>query len=44
MMSGEEYAEYLDLVGEEAAKTYSDAALLLTQYKGSMKRFGNERM
>ena len=38
------YAEYLDLVEEEKAKTYSDVALLLTQYKGSMKRFSNERM
>ncbi len=44
MMSGEAYAEYLDLVEEEKAKTYSDVALLLTQYKGSMKRFSNERM
>jgi len=44
MMSGETYAEYLDLVEEENAKTYSDVALLLTQYKGSMKRFSNERM
>ena len=44
MMSSEEYAEYLDLVEDENAKTYTDVALLLTQYKGSLKRFGNERM
>ena len=48
MMAGEEYASYLDLVditqedGEEksiSGKTYSDVALMLTQYKGAMKRF-----
>ena len=44
MMSGEAYAEYLDLAEEGEAQTYSDVALLLTQYKGSMKRFNHERM
>ena len=44
MMSGEAYAEYLDLAEEGEAQTYSDVVLLLTQYKGSMKRFNNERM
>ena len=51
----EEYAAYLDLVdvstetGQEEAETlsgksYSDVALMLTQYKGAIKRFNNERM
>ena len=55
IMGDEEYAGYLDLVdlsageeqeGEEglSGRTYSDVALLLTQYKGAIKRFGNERM
>jgi len=48
LMAGEEYAGYLDLVdttqeeGNEnsiSGKTYSDVALMLTQYKGAMKRF-----
>ena len=42
MMAGEEYAQYLDLAGEDGeagGRTYSDVALLLTQYKGAMKRF-----
>ena len=48
MMAGEDYAAYLDLVdtaqeegGEKSisGKTYSDVALMLTQYKGAMKRF-----
>ena len=54
-MREEEYAGCLDLVdlsageeqeGEEglSGRTYSDVALLLTQYKGAIKRFGNERM
>ena len=50
MMSGEAYAPYLDLIGEAAdesgdgGKTYSDVALMLTQYKGAMARFISERM
>ena len=55
IMGEEEYAVYLDLVdvstetGQEGAdrlsgKSYSDVALLLTQYKGAIKRFNNERM
>ena len=50
MMAGEEYAQYLDLVAEGTAetegggKTYSDVALMLTQYKGAMARFSSERM
>lgn len=55
IMGDEEYAAYLDLVDvsteteQEGAdtlsgKTYSDVALLLTQYKGAIKRFNNERM
>ena len=53
MMAAEDYAAYLDLIhmpdkdespGEEDGKTYSDAALLLTQYKGAMKRFFSEKM
>ena len=52
MMAGEDYATYLDIVSEAEGdgtdtsdgKTYSDVALLLTQYKGSMKRFFSERM
>ena len=47
MMAGEEYAQYLDLAGEDGeagGRTYSDVALLLTQYKGAMKRFNNEKM
>ena len=42
-----EYAQYLDLIaedGEENAQSYSDAALLMTQYKGAVKRFNSERM
>ncbi len=43
IMAGEEYAQFLDLVeeddGESGGKTYSDVALLLTQYKGALKRF-----
>ena len=53
MMAEEEYAAYLDLVdvsqgeGEEreesiTGKTYSDVALLLTQYKGAMTRFAGD--
>ena len=53
MMAQEDYAEYLDLVDatqEEqagsppAGRTYSDVALLLTQYKGAMKRFFSEKI
>jgi hypothetical protein len=55
IMGDEEYAAYLDLVdvstetGQEEAETlsgksYSDVALMLTQYKGAIKRFNNERM
>ena len=50
MMAGEEYAPYLDLIDETensdeaTGKTFSDVALMLTQYKGSMKRFFSERM
>ena len=56
LMAGEDYAAYLDLVdvseeepgsahtGNNNGKTYSDVALMLTQYKGAMKRFGNEKM
>lgn len=56
LMAGEDYAVYLDLIdvqeGEPGSehtvnsngKTYSDVALMLTQYKGAMKRFGNEKM
>ena len=52
MMAEEEYAAYLDLVDVTEAegdtpptgKTYSDAALLLTQYKGAMKRYSNEKL
>ena len=56
LMEGEDYAVYLDLIdvqeGEPGSehtvnsngKTYSDVALMLTQYKGAMKRFGNEKM
>ena len=46
MMGGEEYGKYLDLIdteGADTAKTYSDAALLLTQYKGAMRRYYNEQ-
>ena len=53
MMAEEEYAGYLDLIDEGGAdsaeemgsgKTYSDAALLLTKYKGALRRYGSERM
>ena len=56
LMEGEDYAVYLDLIdvqeGETGSehtvnsngKTYSDVALMLTQYKGAMKRFSNEKM
>ena len=55
LMAGEEYAAYLDLAdtgqsGETddaetpAGKTYSDVVLLLTQYKGAMRRYNNEKM
>ena len=55
MMAGEEYADYLDLIdvseGQDqdnsdctGGKTYSDVALLLTQYRGSMKRYFSEKM
>lgn len=52
MMGEEEYAEYLDLVDvteaegdmPPAGRTYSDVALLLTQYKGAMKRYSNEKL
>ena len=55
IMGDEEYAAYLDLVDvsteteqEEAetlsGKSYSDVALMLTPYKGAIKRFNNERM
>lgn len=52
MMAEEEYATYLDLVdvaGKEGdtpptGRTYSDVALLLTQYKGAMKRYSNEKL
>lgn len=48
LMAGEEYAQYLDLIDETtddaAGKTYSDVALMLTQYKGSIKRYYNERI
>ena len=46
MMSGEDYGRYLDLIeteGTDTAKTYSDAALLLTQYKGAIRRYCSER-
>ena len=55
LMSAEEYAGYLDLIevlpgdeGESSAqqygKTYSDVALMLTQYKACMKRYRSERL
>ena len=55
LMAGEEYAAYLDLAdtgqsGETddaetpAGKTYSDVVLLMTQYKGAMRRYNNEKM
>ena len=55
LMAGEEYAAYLDLAdtGQSretddaetpAGKTYSDVVLLLTQYKGAMRRYNNEKM
>ena len=55
MMAGEEYADYLDLIdvseGQDqdnsdctGGKTYSDVALLLSQYRGSMKRYFSEKM
>ena len=30
--------------GEEGGKTCSDTALLLTQYRGAIRRYGNEKM
>ena len=54
MMAGEDYAGFLDLIDQGGGaedgqsgtngKTYSDAALMLTQYKGAMKRFFSEKM
>ena len=50
MMAGEEYAQYLDLIDEAGdgnapgGQSYSDVALMLTQYKGAIKRFNSERM
>ncbi|MBR0514765.1 MAG: hypothetical protein IJK06_11030 [Clostridia bacterium] len=53
MMAKEDYADYLDLVDTtqedqaeniSAGRTYSDVALLLTQYKGAMKRFFSEKI
>ena len=53
IMSGEEYSQYLDLIDETqddqkdqepGGQTYSDVALMLTQYKGSIKRFNSEKM
>lgn len=53
MMAGEDYGKYLDLIDpgvpgkksdEAGGRTYSDIALMLTQYKGAMKRFSSERM
>ena len=50
LMAGEEYTRYLDLIKEAedetepGGQTFSDVALMLTQYKGAIKRFNSERM
>ena len=50
LMAGEEYTQYLDLIeitedeNEQGVKTFSDVALMLTQYKGAIKRFNSEWM
>jgi hypothetical protein len=50
MMAGEEYARYLDLIKEDGnenepgGQSYGDVALMMTQYKGAIKRFNSERM
>ena len=50
IMAGEEYAQYLDLIeetqdeNEPGGQTFSDVALMLTQYKGAIKRFNSEQM
>ena len=50
LMAGEEYTQYLDLIEETGdqtepgGQTFSDVALMLTQYRGAIKRFNSERM
>ena len=36
--------DYLQIQEAQSGRTYSDVALLLTQYKGAMKRYYNEKM
>ena len=50
LMAGEDYTQYLDLIEASedetgpGGQTFSDVALMLTQYKGAIKRFNSERM